>query len=459
VVSPGTQATRWMKRDRGRGSTWLASSWRGTIVSFGLALICGCTPTSDQVGAENVKGGIQQLRKLSFVTDVPFVAKSGDEARQMMVAKLNRDSSEEELRVGGQVGIMTGLFPSGTDLKSKQIELMNQEIAGFYDPHDKVMIQVRGKSAIGQALTGRPQVTDELLEAHELTHALQDQHFDLEAMLLKVKDNDDEEIALHSVIEGDATLAGLAYVSGGLTEDLEKKIVDHFSSMPESFQPESAGTPLALSAPMMFQYVQGTRFVAEAWQRGGWAAVDAIYRDPPRSTQEIMNPALYFDQRPPVTKVTLDGYSTLMSGWKKVDDDTFGELLLKLILQRNLPAKSPALSLPAQWRADRMIALQKDNALAVIWMIAFHDRASAEDFAAAYAPILEKLKSSSSTYRLTTEGNAVLVLIGPESLPLTELATTVWKSSKIALEPSGNSNPTPGKRAAGFDSAALASHS
>ena len=111
-----------MTRDRGHGFSWLASSWRGTLLFYGLAVLSGCTPTSDQVGAENVKGGIQQLRKLTFVNDVPFVSKSGDEARQIMAAKLTRDSSDEELRVGGQVGIMSGLFPPGTDLNVTEVD-------------------------------------------------------------------------------------------------------------------------------------------------------------------------------------------------------------------------------------------------------------------------------------------------------------------------------------------------
>jgi hypothetical protein len=436
---------------------WLASL---SLVALAAALLFpGCATNSDQVEAENVKGGIQDLRWLSFVNDVPFVSRSNDEAREMMTAKLTRDNSDEDLRVSGEVGAMTGLFPAGTDLRSKEIELMNQQIAGFYDPHDKIMVQVRGKSALGSALAGHPQFAGELLEAHELTHALQDQHFDLEAMLRRVKDDDDAEIALHSVIEGDATLAGLGYISGGLTEDLEKKIVDHFATMPDSFEPESTnGTPLALSAPLMFQYVQGTRFVAEAWQRGGWAAVDAIYHDPPRSTQEIINPALYFDQRPPVTKISLGGYDTLLAGWNKADEDNFGELLIKLILQRNLPPKSPALSLPTQWRADQMIALKKNNALMLIWMIAFRDRASAEDFASTYASVLDKLKTASTGYRVTTEANTVLVVLGPDSLPLTELAPAVWKASKITIAPSEKSAPVP-TRNADFGIKPIAAHS
>src|ERR1700730_14226105 len=146
-----------MARYLSRASGWQASLWRGAFALGCAALICGCTATGNQVEAENVKGGIQQLRRLSFVYDVPFISKSSDEARELMTAKLTRDNSDEELRIGGQVGAMTGLFPAGTDLRSKEIELMNHQIAGFYDPHDKVMVEVQGKSALGAAIAGRPQ--------------------------------------------------------------------------------------------------------------------------------------------------------------------------------------------------------------------------------------------------------------------------------------------------------------
>ena len=457
MVWPGTRATRRMTQSRSRGG--LGSHCRLLAVAIVAIALGGCSPTSDQVGAENIKGGIQDLRRLSFVKDVPFVSKSNEEAQQMMTAKLTRDNSSDDLRVGGEVGVMTGLFPPGTDLQSKEIELMNKQIAGFYDPHDKVMVEVRGKSVLGSTLIGRPQFANELLEAHELTHALQDQHFDLEAMLRKVKDDDDQEIALHSVIEGDATLAGLGYIAGGLTEDLEAKIVEHFAAMPDSFEPESSGTPLALSVPLMFQYVEGTRFVAEAWQRGGWAAVDAIYRDPPHSTQEIITPSLYFDHHRPPLEIKLDGYGALFPGWRVADQDTFGELLIKLILQRNLPPKSPALSLPTQWNGDHLIALEKDRALTVLWMIAFRDRASAEDFASVYGSILEHLKAGSNSYRVTTQTNAVLVVIGPESAPLTQLATAVWKASRITNPPVREEPPHAIKNATDAIVKPIAAHS
>ena len=394
----------------------------------------GCAGAIDQSAAANVENGIEQLRQLSFTQKVPFVIRTTDEAQQMMLAKMMRDNTDDELRIGGQTGVMTGLFPPGTDLKVEELKLMRQQVAGFYDPRDKVMVEVRGKSVLGSTLAGRPVFSTELLQAHELTHALQDQHFGLNRMLGEVKHNDDEEIAIHSVIEGDATLAGLAYVSGGLTAQEEKTIVDHFAALPDSFEPEASGTPLALSAPLMFQYTQGTRFVAEAWERGGWAAVDALYHDPPRSSQQIMEPALYFDHRSAPLHVAVKGYEGPLPGWKKVDDDTFGELLLKIIFERNLPATSPALKVTASWRGDHMIALEKDGALTLVWLLAFQDAASAREFALDYRSILDDQKGPRHQHWLEARSNAVLVIVGPANARFTELAPAVWQASTITAQ-------------------------
>lgn len=394
-------------------------------------MLAGCAGAIDLPAAGDVKHGIADLRRLSFTQDVPFVIRSNEAAQQMMLAKLSRDNTDEELRLSSAAGVMTGLFPPGTELKSAELKLMRQQVAGFYDPDEKVMVEVHGQSVLGTSMTGRSEFAGELLQAHELTHALQDQHFGLQQMLNKVKNNDDEEIALHALIEGDATLAGLAYVSGGMDDENAHKIVEHFSALPDSFEPESSGTPLALSMPLMFQYSAGTRFVAEAWNRGGWAEVDTLYHDPPTSTQQIMDPSLYFDHFTPPLEIAIRGYQAALPGWKKADDDSFGELLIKIILQRNLDSQAAALRLPAEWRGDHMIMLEQDRALTLLWMIAFSDDAAAKSFAEAYDPLLDHLKDASAPHRVAQRDNVVLVMIGPGASSFDQVAPAVWQASTI----------------------------
>jgi hypothetical protein len=405
-------------------------AYRIVICATLAATACASVPV--EIAPGEVKSGVQHVRQLDFLQDVRFVSKTRDEAQQMMLAKLIRDNPDEELRVSGLAGAMTALFSPGIDLKSEELKLMHEQVAGFYDPGEKIMVEVRGMGVLGSSFGGESAAAGDLLQAHELTHALQDQHFGLERLMDQVKDDDDEEIALHSVMEGDATLAGLAYVAGGLTDESAKSIVAHLSTLSDNLAPETDGTPLALSAPLTFQYSAGTRFVAEAWTRGGWRAVDALYHDPPRSSQQIIDPSLYFDHRTPPLPVSVGGYHAMLPDWKKAEDDTFGELLLKIILERNLPLNAPAVKLAQSWAGDQMVILKKDTRLTLIWMIAFHDPVAATAFADTYDSILTHRKGAPEEHAIEVRGTAVLVVIGPGALKFGALAPQVWQASTLA---------------------------
>src|SRR5579863_1246512 len=405
-------------------------------------LIGGCAYTlvrGDRVNqnqAEKIEAGIQEVRRLRFKHPVPLVVKSANKAGAMMEADLMRDYTDNRLQVDGIAGAVTGLYPSGIDLKAQTLKLMKSQVAGFYDPHGKQMVLVEGGADLGfwndaAEFMIQRDVGGEMLLAHELTHALQDQNFNLEASLDKVKDDDDRALALKSVAEGDATMAGFAYTAGGMDDAAADTLVTNLKDLPKILAAESPDTPIGLSAPLLFQYSEGVSFVAAAYRRGGWSAVDALYRNPPVSSHQILHPALYFDNPAPETRIKLDGYQDILAGWKEVDDDTFGELLLRVILERNLGKESTALGLASRWIADRMIVLQNGRGVSVIWMLAFSDSQSAAHFAVVYQTLLDRLLGDSSAHRIDYRANLVLVVIGQGASHFDDLAPALWKGSSI----------------------------
>jgi len=74
-------------------------------------------------------------------------------------------------------------------------------------------------------------------------------------------------------------------------------LANNLKQLPQALAVQAPNTPEGLSVPLLFQYSDGVRFVAEAYRRGGWPAVDALYRKPPESTHQILHPALYFDRK------------------------------------------------------------------------------------------------------------------------------------------------------------------
>jgi hypothetical protein len=366
----------------------------------------------------------------------PLVVKSPDQAEAMMEADLMRDYTDNQLKVDAVAGVLTGLFPPGIDLKTASLKLLKSQVAGFYDPHGKEMVLVEGGADVdiwnsaAQFMIQRD-VVGEMLLAHELTHALQDQNFDLESSLDKAKDDDDRALALKSVAEGDATIAGFAYAVGRMDNSVADTLVDSLKNLPQALAAEAPGTPEGLSVPLLFQYSEGVRFVAEAYRRGGWLGVDALYRNPPQSSHQILHPALYFDSPAPQPRIELAGYDRIMRGWKKADDDTYGELLLRVILERNLGKQSGEVGLASRWTADRMIILQQSGSVNVIWMLAFSDEQTAGHFAAVYQALLDRLLGASAPHRIDTRSKAVLVVIGPGANYFDTLAPAIWNASAI----------------------------
>src|SRR5262249_14407115 len=154
------------------------------------------------------------------------------------------------------------------------------------------------------------------LIAHELTHALQDQYFDIHAALDRIQHDDDRLLALKAVAEGDATLTAYGYVKNGLGAGNINALLAHLDDMPRLVDAESPDTPEALRESLIFQSAAGAHFVSEAYRRGGWSAVNALYATPPISTRQVIDPTAYFDQPSPPVTITLRGFRSALREWR-----------------------------------------------------------------------------------------------------------------------------------------------
>jgi hypothetical protein len=200
--------------------------------------------------------------------------------------------------------------------------------------------------------------------------------------------------------------------------------------LPETFAAESKDTPEGLGYPLIFQYSEGVRFVGEAYKRGGWRAVDALYSKPPQSTQQIINPSLYFDHPLPPVEVAVAGYQPVLKDWSEADEDTFGELSIQIILQLGYGKDSPEVALARKWAGDRMAILAHNSDIGVIWIAVFRDEDSARQFANVYQKQLDRTRAS-TPHHIERHGDAVLVIAGIIANQSSVLAPAVWKASRI----------------------------
>ncbi|HEY2524128.1 MAG TPA: hypothetical protein VGI29_03650, partial [Candidatus Binataceae bacterium] len=424
-----------------------ASSVPSLLLRFGAALallvLAGCTNALVSGGRVNIQHAeaiytdVQELRELHFKTDVPLVLMDRGRADFVMQREFESHHDAAELQRAAAVGELTGLYASPANLENQTMRVLSSQVVAFYDPQDREMVLVKGKSETGfwSKIAGvfrRRDSTSEMLIAHELTHALQDQYFGAHTAIDRITDNDDRRLALKSVVEGDATLVGYGCTTGIIDAHTINDLLAHLGDMPRVFDLQSPEAPAALRDPLIFQYTDGTRFVGQIFLHGGWNAVNALYTHPPLSTREILNPALYLARVAPL-RITVGGWARVLKGWRKVGQNTYGELLLRVILARG---SSGAAALANGWRGDRMAVLQNEiGATTVVWVVAFADDTSAAAFSRAYEGILERnaIGGVPPIHHVERRGTAVLAIVGPGAIWSADLAPAVWRASTIMV--------------------------
>ncbi|MEX1157836.1 MAG: hypothetical protein WEC79_02765 [Thermomicrobiales bacterium] len=265
------------------------------------------------------------IRGLELREDVPITVISREELRQNLIEDVTADYSQEEADQDTSALWLLRLIEDPTlDLYAFQIDLLSEQVLGYYDPElDEMFIvsEADGLSALA-----------EFTLAHELVHAAQDQHFNLMEVRFYDQGDADRDTAAVAVIEGDAEMVQLRYIETMdpaallelLTEagTLSSEVVDY--------------APPYLRESLYFPYEDGNAFVQNFYQQGGFAAIDEIFADPPVSTEQILHPEKYRDQRDDPQPVDLpDLTGALGAGWAELDTDSLGEFDLSILLREN----------------------------------------------------------------------------------------------------------------------------
>src|SRR5438876_679833 len=205
-------------------------------------------------------------------------------------------------------------------------------------------------------------------------------------------------------------------------------------SVPGELAKKYPDLPELLRASVAFQYDDGTTFVGQALAAGGWAAVDRVHLDPPESTEQVLHPQRYYDDRDRPIVVTLRGTDRLeATGFTRILEDTIGELGIRVLATRALPAERAVL-VAAGWGGDRLRALQRGADLVLVWMTAWDSPADAGEFADALPGLV-------ADARVERREERVLVLLGPPGLDRAALAGRVWSRTTAARPPGSAVQP------------------
>lgn len=404
-------------------------------------LLSGCGGPLVRRGAVNqpfvddITSDMIRFRGLALKSPVPArtlgAADMAAAAHQEITASFNPGDLERIEAVERHLGL---LGPT-QQLTTAFTRIFQQQIAGFYDPRSKTFTIARDTPSAGgiglgfmRAVLGYDPM-GELVAAHELTHALQDQYFgipiDPEPLL---DSHGDRLLAQRALFEGDATLAGFARVVGSpIPEAALEQILLSLRGMPDQLDAELPDVPPIIRTPLAFQYNEGTHFAVRGFQTGGWAQIDQAHRDPPVSSEQILHPERYWEQREDPTPLTLGAAPLLeRAGWQPILEDTLGELTIRVMLHDALGA--PAANAAADgWNGDRLRAYQRGDAIVSLWLSTWSDPAAAEELASG----LRHLWPSAN---VDVRGAHVLVVLAdPQSgVALRPVSAAVWESSRVA---------------------------
>lgn len=187
------------------------------------------------------------------------------------------------------------------EILPKLFALYEAQVLAFYDPWSNTYYSIKQLPKLEgeMAKLVDPEMLEETVMVHELTHALQDQHFKLaEKEKANMRDTD-ANYAYHALLEGEGVLVMMVHMITKMGVDFDEVIKDEamlrsVMNAASADQMIDASTPRYFAEMLKFPYLEGLKFVLTAYKRGGWKELDKVHANPPRSSREILNPDDYF---------------------------------------------------------------------------------------------------------------------------------------------------------------------
>jgi len=333
--------------------------------------------------ADEVVKEMSQITGWGIKTPLKKSIRSREDIHAYVLKQMDDEKDAKERYASARTAEAFGLIPKGFNLDTFLVDLLTEQIAGLYDP----------KAHEFYIADWIPADEQRMVMAHELTHALQDQQFDIEPWVHAARPNDDAEMAREAVLEGSAMAGMLDFELRG--KGLKLKDLPEFD--PSVFVGDLAETPILKKAPpfikdsLMFPYFSGLTFSMDVLKSGGWPAFSSVFARPPANTQQILHPDLYFANRAPTPlKVDLPA-AVPGENWALLEENSLGELGWKEVLKQFLD-EPRAKAMAAEWDGDDYATFEQKNSkrLILFTRIRLTDIAAASRFFKEYAEALER---------------------------------------------------------------------
>jgi hypothetical protein len=363
-----------------------------------LSLPEGVTPPPAEIEGrlKELLGQAEKYRGLAARQPVPSGV-IGEQALQAKMAEALREDLPLEEMKALEVSLKAfGLIPETMELASYYPKLLTSQVAGYYDPVRLYLAIVeRAGGLLGKGAGAKEQRdAEDMVLVHELVHALQDQHFDLQKFA-SADPMSDGATARAALVEGDATLAMTSYASGGKVEELpgvveamERWMSDSgrvAASMPDMPGGEElARAPAFLREGLLFGYLRGFTFSLNVKKRGGQKLLDyAFSTDPPRSSEQILHPEKWHGRRDDPVVLAWPDLSQALAGYGKSAEGELGEASVGILLREGMADDARATAAAAGWGGDRFAVYEKEGRRVLLWLTEWDSEADAREIKAA----------------------------------------------------------------------------
>ena len=324
----------------------------------------GQGPYADRV-AEDIPL-IERAVGVKFKRPPKLELKSKDEVRAFVTAQLNDSATQRDLAGKEAAYKVLGLIPDTMNVRKLFLDLLAEQILGYYDPKTKVLYVVNGA----------PDTYVGITIMHELVHALQDQYIDLDSLQRQTGD-DDRLAAAQAVIEGEATYEQVAAMVGGSGnvaarlpggwDRMRDQIRDSYST-----QPVFGAAPMVIQEELLFPYINGAEFVRRFKER---QPSKLPFRDMPQSTEQVMHDRAFFaTPRDAPVRVVLPRLNS------EIYQNTLGEFDTRLFLFEHLQDQVLASRAAIGWGGDRYAVVRAGSGNALAWVTAWDSAVDAAEF-------------------------------------------------------------------------------
>jgi len=361
-------------------------------------------------------------------TRPPALASSSRENLEGFLSRaLVEQLPEEKADAVAAVYARLGLLPDTLQLGPLFRSLLLEQVVGYYDPRRDTLYVVDDV----------PEGQLQPILVHELVHALQDQHMDLDSLTRSVNEQNDRATAAQAALEGHATYAMMEWLISSQTgASVDLTAMPDLGGLLGGLDPSIlAGTPVMRDAPrivresLIFPYIGGLVFLQRVWSADP-ARPLPFGADLPESTEQVLHPDRFLGDRDHPSDIVF--MEDPPASWREIHSDGLGELETRVLLEEHLGDPGRAATAAEGWDGDRYRLLRDGGREVLIWASVWDSERDAIEFEEEVRRAFEERYAGDADARLVAverrqeEGRPVVIVVdAPEGLDPSSLEAAV----------------------------------